>query len=164
MVVLDEHARPLRPSIIWMDVRAGQEADAVLATGDPALAINGDGHGPVSAEWMIPKSLWLHRHEPETFRAAHTICEYQDFLTSRLTGRRAASLNNASIRWHYRSDAGGWPDSLLAALDLGELRAKWPAEVLAPGAVVGPLAARGADHLGLPETGAGGACRAAPTR
>ena len=152
VVALDRAARPLRPAIIWMDVRAGAEADAVLATGDPALAVNGAGHGPVSAEWMIPKALWLVRHEPEVFRAADTICEYQDFLTWRLTGRRAASLNNVSIRWHYRADAGGWPDSLLDRLDLAELRAKWPAEVLAPGAVVGPLTARAAEHLGLAET------------
>ncbi len=152
VVALDEAARPLRPAIIWMDVRAGDEADRVLATGDAALALNGAGLGPVSAEWMIPKALWLARHEPETFRAAHTICEYQDFIAWRLTGRRAASLNNASIRWHYRNDAGGWPDSLLDALDLGELRAKWPDEVLAPGAAIGRLTARAADHLGLAET------------
>ena len=152
VVALDPQGRPLRPALLWMDVRAAQEADLVLATGDCALAINGAGAGPVSAEWMIPKALWLARHEPETFRAAHTICEYQDFLTLRLTGRRAASLNNASIRWHYRSDAGGWPDGLLAALDLGELRAKWPSEVLAPGAIIGPLTAAAADHLGLPQT------------
>ncbi len=152
VVALDAEARPLRPAILWMDVRAGAEADAVLATGDPALAVNGAGHGPVSAEWMIPKALWLARHEPEVFGAAHTVCEYQDFLTWRLTGRRAASLNNASIRWHYRADAGGWPDSLLDRLDLSELRAKWPAEVLAPGAVVGPLTPRAAEHLGLAGT------------
>ena len=152
VVALDEAARPLRPAIIWMDVRAGAEADAVLATGDAALAINGAGQGPVSAEWMIPKALWLSRHEPDTFRAAHTICEYQDFITWRLTGRRVASLNNASIRWHYRSDAGGWPDSLLDKLDLSVLRSKWPAEVVAPGAAVGRLTARAADHLGLAET------------
>ncbi len=152
VVALDDAARPLRPAILWMDVRAGAEADAVLATGDPALAINGDGSGPVSAEWMIPKALWLARHEPDIFRSAHTICEYQDFLTWRLTGRRAASLNNAAIRWHYRNDAGGWPDSLLDRLDLAELRAKWPDEVLAPGTAIGRLAARAADHLGLPET------------
>jgi len=101
---------------------------------------------------MIPKALWLARHEPEVFRAAHTVCEYQDFLTWRLTGRRAASLNNVSIRWHYRADAGGWPDSLLDRLNLSELRAKWPAEVLAPGAVVGPLTPQAAEHLGLAET------------
>jgi ribulose kinase len=152
VLALDEAANPLRPAIIWMDVRAGAEADAVLATGDPALAVNGAGHGPVSAEWMIPKALWLARHEPETFRRAHTICEYQDFLNWRLTGRRVASLNNVSIRWHYRHGAGGWPTSLLDTLNLIELQAKWPAEVLAPGAVIGPLTARAAEHLGLPQT------------
>ena len=152
VVALDDVARPLRPAILWMDVRAGAEADAVLATGDPALAVNGASQGPVSAEWMIPKALWLARHEPDIFRQAHTICEYQDFLTWRLTGRRTASLNNASIRWHYRSGAGGWPDSLLDALGLSGLRPKWPGEVLAPGAVIGPLSARAGDHLGLPES------------
>ena len=50
VVALDAQARPLRPAILWMDVRAGAEADAVLATGDPALAVNGAGRGPVSAE------------------------------------------------------------------------------------------------------------------
>ncbi len=152
VVALDSAIRPLRPAIIWMDVRAGAEADAVLATGDAALAINGAGHGPVSAEWMIPKALWLSRHEPDVFAAAHTVCEYQDFINWRLTGRRAASLNNASIRWHYRQDAGGWPDRLLERLGLSALRGKWPAEVLAPGAAIGPLTARAADHLGLAET------------
>ncbi len=152
VVVLDPAIRPLRPAIIWMDVRAGREADAVLATGDAALQLNGAGLGPVSAEWMVPKALWLSRNEPDIFRAAHTICEYQDFITWRLTGRRAASLNNAAIRWHYRADAGGWPDSLLDALALGALRAKWPQEVLAPGTVIGRLTARAAGHLGLAET------------
>ena len=150
VVALDARGGPLRPAIIWMDVRAGEEADAVLATGDAALRVNGAGHGPVSAEWMVPKSLWLARHEPETFRAAHTICEYQDFVNWRLTGRRVASLNNVSVRWHYSSTHGGWPESLLDKLDLSALLAKWPAEVLAPGALVGALTAEAADHLGLP--------------
>jgi ribulose kinase len=152
VVALDERTRPLRPAIIWMDVRAGAEAEAVLATGDAALAVNGAGAGPVSAEWMIPKALWLKRHEPEVFARAATICEYQDFMTLRLTGRRAASLDNVSIRWHYASDRGGWPVSLLAKLGLDELLRKWPAEVLAPGEVIGNLTAEAAAHLGLPQS------------
>jgi len=150
VVALDEKTRAVRPAIIWMDVRAGKEADAVLATGDVALGVNGAGHGPVSAEWMIPKSLWMKRHEPELFARAATVCEYQDFMTMRLTGRRAASLDNVSIRWHYASDRGGWPKSLLAKLGLEELLQKWPQEVLAPGEVIGPLTAEAAEHLGLP--------------
>ena len=34
----------------------------MLATGDPALMLNGAGEGPVSAEWMLPKALWLKRN------------------------------------------------------------------------------------------------------
>jgi sugar (pentulose or hexulose) kinase len=75
VVALDGDGRALRPAIIWMDVRASDEADAVLATGDGALISNGGGRGPVSAEWMIPKALWIARNEPETFEKAHTICE-----------------------------------------------------------------------------------------
>ncbi len=152
VVALDDAARPLRPALLWMDVRAGAEADAVLATGDPALCVNGAGQGPVSAEWMIPKALWLKRHEPEMFARAHTIGEYQDFLTWRLTGRRTASLDNASIRWHYATTRGGWPASLLARLDLGELLEKWPDEMLAPGTVIGSLTEAAAGHLGLPRS------------
>ncbi|VAW22954.1 Xylulose kinase, partial [hydrothermal vent metagenome] len=81
VVALDKNGKALRPALLWMDVRADAEADAVLATGDERLALNGAGSGPVSAEWMIPKALWLKRNEPEIFDAAHTICEYQDYLT-----------------------------------------------------------------------------------
>lgn len=96
-----------------MDVRASSEAEAVLATGDQALKANGGGQGPVSAEWMIPKALWIARNEPEIFAKAETICEYQDFMTLRLTGEKAASLNNASLRWHYSTDRGRFPTTML---------------------------------------------------
>ena len=149
VVALDAAGRALRPAIIWMDVRANAEADAVLATGDARLAINGAGRGPVSAEWMIPKALWLKRNEPEVYHAAHTICEYQDFLTLRLTGERCASLDNAGLRWHYSSRDGGWARGILAGLGMAELEAKWPARVVAPGQVVGPLTISAAAELGL---------------
>src|SRR5665213_2221916 len=79
--------------------------------------LGGAAAGPVSAEWMIPKALWLKRHERALYDRAATLCEYQDFMVRRLTGRNVASLNNVSIRWHYRNGGGGWPDSLLAAID-----------------------------------------------
>lgn len=149
VVALDAAGAPLRPALLWMDVRAALEADEVAATGDAALVVNGAGRGPVSAEWMIPKALWLKRREPEVYTAAATICEYQDYLTLRLTGRRAASLTNVGMRWHYRSGEGGWPTSLLARLGLDDLAGKWPREVIAPGEALGPLTAEASEHLGL---------------
>ena len=152
VVALDEAGNALRPALIWMDVRANEEADAVLATGDEALHVNGGGRGPVSAEWMIPKALWLKRNEPETFDKAHRICEYQDYLTYRLTGAWAASLNNVSLRWHYRSDAGGWAASMVRSLGMEALLEKWPPRVAALGEVIGTLTAHAAEDLGLPRS------------
>lgn len=149
VVALDEDGKALRPAIIWMDVRANREADAVLATGDPALVLNGGGRGPVSAEWMIPKALWIARNEPEIFEKAHTICEYQDFMTLRLTGERAASLNNVTLRWHYQVEHGGWAKSLVESLGLSALLEKWPQRVVPPGGVIANLSHKAAQELGL---------------
>lgn len=149
VVALDENGDALRPALIWMDVRANVEADEILATGDDALLLNGGGQGPVSAEWMIPKALWLKRNEPEIYDQAYRICEYQDFLTYKLTGEWAASLDNAGLRWHYRNRDGGWAKSLVSKLDIEDILEKWPPHVIAPGDVVGTLTAHAAEALGL---------------
>jgi ribulokinase len=149
VVALDADGTPLRPAMIWMDVRSAAEAADVAATGDPALRINSNGRGPVSAEWMIPKSLWMKRHQPELFASAARICEYQDYINWRLTGRWVASLNNVSIRWHYQSREGGVPHSLIETLGLSELEEKWPSRIVRPGDVIDVLTKDAAAHLGL---------------
>jgi ribulose kinase len=75
--------------------------------------------------------------------------EYQDFINYRLTGEWVGSLGNACIRWHYQTQHGGVPHSLLAAVGLSELAGKWPEKFLAPGAPIGPLSKEAASHLGL---------------
>ncbi|MAW82443.1 MAG: carbohydrate kinase [Parvularcula sp.] len=146
---LDAKKRPLRPSLLWMDVRAGQQATQVLDTGDDALKINNGGHGPVSAEWMIPKSLWVKENQPALYDAAETVCEYQDYLNYRLTGIMTASANNTGVRWHFHHHAEGAPVSLLEKLGASELAQKWPQTVLAPGEIVGPLTQTAAQALHL---------------
>ncbi len=151
VVALDAAGQPLRPALIWMDVRSGRQADRVAASGDAALRVNGAGHGPVSAEWMIPKALWLADNEPATFAGAATICEFQDYLNYHLTGRMVASITNASVRWHYgAAGAGaGYAASLVDRLGIGALHDKWPGEVLPLGAVIDGLTPAAAEHLGV---------------
>jgi FGGY-family pentulose kinase len=149
VAALDAGGSPLRPCLLWMDVRAHREASEVAACGDPALRVNGNGAGPVSPEWMIPKALWIARNQPEVFATAAMVGEYQDFLNLRLTGQWVASLNNLTMRWHYQTQHGGWPDGMLDRLGLSALRAKWPTRIVAPGEVIGPLTAGAAAHLGL---------------
>lgn len=149
VVALDRHGAPLAPALLWMDVRAWQEADAVRIARDSLPDITHNKHGPVSAEWMLPKALWLKHNRPDLYAASAVICEYQDFLVQRLTGETVASLNTASIRWHYQADGAGFPVDMLALLGLDDLTGKWPQTVLAPGEVVGALTPSAAEHLGL---------------
>lgn len=148
VVLLDEQGQALRPALIWMDVRSSQEAADVLATGDPALVINSQGEGPVSAEWLLPKALWLKRHDTENYQRARWLCEFQDYLNFHLTNKMTASLNNASIRWHYQN--GQYAVNLMHAAGLDDLKSKLPPEVIAMGEVIGELTTDAAEALGLP--------------
>ena len=149
VVALDDSGNPVRPALIWMDVRSAEQAEQMVATGDDALRINSNGSGPVSAEWMIPKALWIKQNEPKNFDRAVTICEYQDYINLHLTGRLGASINNVSTRWHCDYSREGVPKSLLEKLDLAELAEKWPQDVFRLGELVGRLTPRAAGHLGL---------------
>ena len=151
VVFSKKDGEPLRPCLLWMDVRASDQARQVLGTGDGALRVNCGGEGPISAEWMVPKSLWAMQNEPDTYEGAEVVCEYQDWLNHKMTGRWCASLNNVSQRWHYSSAHGGWPTGLLAAVGMEDLQGKWPQDVIAPGEVIGGLTAEAADHTGLPK-------------
>lgn len=147
VVALDERDRELRPAILWMDVRAADQARRLGETGDPALKYN--GFASVSAEWMPSKGLWLKENEPDTYSAAKRICEYTDWMTHRLTGEWTASINNTSIRWYYDRNEGGWPERLYGAVGLDDLIEKFPQNVLDLGTVVGELRKDVADELGL---------------
>jgi ribulokinase len=138
--------KPLRPGILWMDIRAHEQAARVDATNDPVLKYAG---GKDSPEWMIPKALWLKENEPQVYEKAERIAEVTDWLMFRLTGRWTASLNVTTCKWNYAKPEGGWPRGLLQKLGMTEILEKWPQDVLALGEVAGKLSAAAADELGL---------------
>lgn len=148
VVALDERDRVLRPAIIWMDVRAADQAGRISETGDPALKYN--GYGKVSAEWMPCKALWIKENEPETYAAANRLCEYTDWMIHRLTGEWTASINTTSIRWYYDRNENGFPEGFYESIGLGDLLEKFPKRVLDMGAVAGELRMEAAEELGLP--------------
>jgi ribulokinase len=150
VVCLDNSGRPLRPAIIWMDVRAEAEAEEISRSGSPALQLSGLEHA--SAEWLPSKALWLARHQPEVYAATTWLAEYTDYLTWRLSGRKVASQNTAAIRAYYDLENGGWARELYERVGLHDLVDKLPATVIPMGESVGKLSAAAQDELGLPAT------------
>jgi ribulose kinase len=145
VVAADADGRPLRPAIMWMDVRAADQARRIQETGDPALKYN--GFGPVSAEFGLSKALWLKEREPETWTKAARVGECADWAIQRLTGERTASVNTLSGKYYYDRDAGGFPVSLYEAVGVEDLLDKTPQRVLDLGAAVGELRAEAADPI-----------------
>jgi sugar (pentulose or hexulose) kinase len=144
-VALNTMATPITPSIMWMDTRAAREAEEITATGDPALWYTG---GTVSPEWMLPKALWLKRHEPDLWQSARWFVDVHDWLVNKLTGRLVGATATASAEWSY-DPAGGWPVDLLASVDLSDVVHRWPEQFLEPGEIIGPLTEEASRVTGL---------------
>ncbi|HVU69410.1 MAG TPA: FGGY-family carbohydrate kinase [Ktedonobacteraceae bacterium] len=151
-ILLTDHAgTPLTESLMWMDLRASVQAQALTETHDPVLRYCG---GDVPAEWPVPKALWLQQHEPALWQGKTYLVEQMSWLTWRLTGAWAVPLNSAAAKWHYRATAtaenpAGWPLRLLRSVGLEDLASKVPGRVLAMGEPAGALTAEAAQQLGL---------------
>lgn len=151
VVAVDGDGRPLRPAIMWMDVRASEQADRIAHTEHAALKYN--GHGPVSAEWGLPKALWIRDSEPEIYERAEYILDCSDWVTQRLTRERTASINTATSKYYFDRDAGGWAAELYEKAGAPDLLKKLPQDVRDVGAPVGGLCSEVARELGLePDT------------
>lgn len=137
---------PLRRALLWMDQRSFREAEEISSTRDPILRYVS---GVVSPEWMLPKALWLKRHEPAIYGETGRLIECTDWFMHRLTGEWTLSLNHVSVKWNYARPDGGWSTRLLKQVGLDDLLAKWPARVVPLGKGESLLSATAAHQLGL---------------
>ncbi|MGI9047832.1 MAG: FGGY family carbohydrate kinase, partial [Rubrobacteraceae bacterium] len=147
VLAMDEKDRHMRQAILWMDVRASDQARRIQETGDSALKYN--GYGAVSAEWLPSKALWLKENEPDTYKNAKRICEYQDWMTHKLTGEWTASINVASAKWYHDRNTGGFPESLYESVGLEDVFEQLPPRVLDLGEAAGSLHREASEELGL---------------
>lgn len=146
-ITVDGDGQPTGPVLLWMDTRAAAEAEEITATGDPCLRYTG---GQVSPEWMLPKALWLRRHQPGRYARARWLVELHDWILFRLTGRWALATATASAEWGYDPHARAWPAGLLEQIGLPDLTRRWPEALLAPGESAGPVTPAAAEATGLP--------------
>lgn len=138
---------PLRRALLWMDVRAGEQAARVFATGHDALRYSLAG---VSAEWMPAKMLWLKENEPGVYNEMDYLIEFTDWIAYRLTGRLALNINTITQRWYYHTPSGGWDADFFETIGLGGIQEKFPPDVLRLGEIVGGLSEETAEAMGLP--------------
>lgn len=147
-VFLDEFLQPVRPAIMWCDHRAWKEAEEISATNNPVLRYAGT---VVSPEWMLPKLLWLKKHEPETLARTVHILEQTDYLTYLLSGMWTLSYNTMVAKWNYANPAGGWPEGFLEEIGVADLSDRWPDKIIPLGTPIGKLSSEMAAGTNLSE-------------
>lgn len=143
VVVCNKEGIPYRNCIMWMDIRAAEEAEEIAErTGEH-----------LSAEWMPCKLLWLSRNEPDIYQKAEIFCECQDYLTWYLSGLWSVNVNTA-CNWGYNDDEKGFPQQFYEKIGLADAVERFPSErCYAVGDVIGTILPKRAEELGLlPDT------------
>lgn len=144
---VNKQGEPLRPALMWMDLRAYREAQEITRLQHPAVT---QASGYVSAEWMAPKALWLKRYEPEIWQHTYKLVEGPDYLTWKLGGQWTAATGSAVGKRHWVRFMGGWPTDLYEKIGIPEFVERNADTVLFPTNPAGTLTAAGARELGLP--------------
>jgi xylulokinase len=95
-VLVDASCRPLLPAILWLDVRASEEARALDATLGPGRA-EAIGGNRMHAYFLGPKLAWLRAHQPRALDAAAMVLQSHAFVAMRLTGHAACDASTAML-------------------------------------------------------------------
>jgi xylulokinase len=144
MVALDDRDEPVRPALLWNDLRSAPQAAALVAElGGPQACAQAVGSVLV-ASFTVTKLRWLREQEPEHAKAVRRVLLPHDYLTWQLSRRDADPVTDrgdASGTGYFDVSDGRWRADLAAAAlghDAQLPRVATPAEVV--GRTAGPVA------------------------
>lgn len=138
LVTLDAQGRPVRPALLWNDVRSAPQARRLVDELGGAKAW-AERFGIVpAASFTVSKWAWLAEHEPESARATAAVRLPHDYLTGRLTGDGTTDRGDASGTGWWASSTEAYDEDVLGRVGLDP--ALLP-RVVAPGEVAGTVRA-----------------------
>lgn len=87
---VDDQLNPLRPAILWQDVRCATEVRELTERLGPSGLAGPDGEpAPVDASNPAPRAVWLQRHEPQVWERCRWLLLPKDYVNAWLTGEVA---------------------------------------------------------------------------
>ena len=112
---LDAAGKPLRPAILWNDVRSFAECTEMEKRVPDLRRRTGNIAMP---GFTAPKALWVAKHEPKVFAATKRILLPKDYVRLRLTGEAVSEMSDASGTLWLDVGKRRWDNELLAATGL----------------------------------------------
>ncbi len=145
-IPVDAQGEPLGACISWLDGRAWEEAKMVMGKlGGPTIfgALIGTA---ITGKDLLPKYLWMKRHDPDRYNQAAAIVDASSYLLARATGLLVYEWTAASVTGMFHLKKKTWDTSLMRFLGLD--REKFP-DLVQSAEQVGGLTTRAAGELGL---------------
>ncbi|MGQ9622506.1 MAG: xylulokinase [Candidatus Caldatribacteriaceae bacterium] len=148
LIVLDEHFRPLRRAITWMDGRARGLERQLLSDWTQEELYEITGYKLVGA-LPFATLFWLREYEPEVFRNISRVAFVNDFITFKLTGSWCCDPSNAGISMLFDLQKGEWSERLLGYLGIDKQQLS---SIHDSGSLVGKVLGEVRQELNLPPT------------
>ncbi|HEY6628338.1 MAG TPA: xylulokinase, partial [Acidimicrobiia bacterium] len=146
LVVLDDRDEPLRPAMLWNDVRSAPQARQLTEQWGAERWADRIGVVPV-ASFTITKWAWLSENEPAIAEAARRIMLPHDYMNFRLTGFAATDRGDASGTGWWSSDTEQYSGE---ALDLVGLDRGLLPSIVPPGESAGAVNEEASAATGVP--------------
>jgi xylulokinase len=114
--LIDASDRPLRPCILWNDVRSAEEAAEL----DANPIFRRRTGNIVFPGFTAPKLVWVAKHEPAIFAKVAKVLLPKDYVRLKLTGDHASEMSDSAGTSWLDTGKRAWDDDLLAATKLSE--------------------------------------------
>jgi xylulokinase len=136
LVTLNTDGRPVRPALLWNDVRSAPQSDRLIEQlGGPERWAERIGSVPAPA-FTVTKWAWLCENEPQSAAATAAVRLPHDYLTERLTGASTTDRGDASGTGWWASARESYDEDML---ELVRLAPELLPRVLAPGEAAGTV-------------------------
>ncbi|MFJ3234699.1 xylulokinase [Streptomyces sp. NPDC086787] len=136
LVTLDAQGEPVRPALLWNDVRSAPQARRLVEElGGPKVWAERTGSVP-TVSFTVTKWAWLADHEPDAVQATKAVRLPHDYLTERLTGQGTTDRGDASGTGWWASGTESYDDEILRHVGLDPVLLP---RVVRPGEVAGTI-------------------------
>jgi len=144
-VMLDEEDRPVRPALIWCDVRTDEQCRELNEKIGPEKIIQLTCN-PALTNFTLTKFLWVRENEPENWKRVRSVMLPKDYVRFRLTGERAIDMADASGTLMLDVTHRRWSKEML---DAGEIDERLLPALFESPDVCGKVSPEGASATGL---------------
>lgn len=115
--LMDSKMNTLGNCVIWLDQRAGKEAEELSVLMDTKEMLS------ITASYCLPsywaaKLVWIKKNQPEVFERIHTVLFTKDYLRYKMTGEVATEVSDASLTFLLDLKERKWSDRMFQVAGL----------------------------------------------